>query len=114
MNRFTDKVALVTGAGSGIGRATAVRLAKEGARVAAADVQPEPLESLLAELKQCGAEAAAFICDVSDGASVGRLLSDTIARFGRLDVLCNIAGILRFDHTHELALEDWNRVLAVN
>ncbi|HYD49489.1 MAG TPA: SDR family NAD(P)-dependent oxidoreductase [Terriglobales bacterium] len=114
MQRFADKVAVITGAASGIGRATAVRLAGEGARLALLDLQHEPLEALTAELHGRGSEVAAIRCDVSDAASVRAAVAAVIERFGRIDVLCNIAGILRFDHTHELALDDWNQILAVN
>jgi len=114
MRRFDGKAALVTGAASGIGRATAVRLAEEGARVAACDVQPEGLEEVVAGIRDAGAEAFAVSCDVADPAAVRAAVAATVDHFGGLDVLCNIAGILRFDNTHELALEDWNRVLAVN
>ena len=114
MRRFEGKVALVTGAASGIGRATAVRLAEEGARVAAADVQTTALEEVTARIRETGTDALPLSCDVADPAAVRATVDATIARFGALDVLCNIAGILRFDHTHELALDDWNRVLAVN
>jgi meso-butanediol dehydrogenase/(S,S)-butanediol dehydrogenase/diacetyl reductase len=112
--RFRDKVAFVTGAASGIGRATALRLAREGARVVGADVQPRGLESLEKEIGEAGGQALSVRCDVTDEESVTRAVDAALERFRALDVLCNIAGILRFDHTHELAQEDWNRVLAVN
>jgi NAD(P)-dependent dehydrogenase (short-subunit alcohol dehydrogenase family) len=114
MNRFTDKIALVTGAASGIGRATAIRLAHEGATVVATDLRREPLDELLAELNGSGNPTLGLECDVSSADSVRRAVAAAVERFGRLDVLCNIAGILRFDHTHELSLEDWNQVLTVN
>ncbi len=114
MRRFEGKVALVTGAASGIGRATAIRLADEGARIAAADVQATALADVVTQIETLRSEALAVACDVSEPAAVRAAVETTIARFGALDVLCNIAGILRFDHTHELSLEDWNRVLAVN
>jgi NAD(P)-dependent dehydrogenase (short-subunit alcohol dehydrogenase family) len=114
MHRFEDKVALITGAASGIGRASALRLGREGARLALADVAAEALEAVAKEARELGAEAETFVADVSDEDSVKGLVRGVVERFERLDVVCNIAGILRFDHTHELTLEDWNRILAVN
>jgi meso-butanediol dehydrogenase/(S,S)-butanediol dehydrogenase/diacetyl reductase len=114
MGRFDGRVALVTGAASGIGRATAVRLGSEGARVCVADVQEDGLAETARLVAAAGADALVQRCDVSDPASVRATVEATVTRFGGLDVLCNIAGILRFDNTHDLAVDDWNRVLAVN
>lgn len=114
MKRFADRVTLVTGAASGIGRATALRLADEGATLFCCDVQQEPLAAVAADLAARGATVATATCDQSDETQVDATVAACIARFGRIDVLCNVAGILRFDHTHELRTADWHRVLAVN
>jgi NAD(P)-dependent dehydrogenase (short-subunit alcohol dehydrogenase family) len=114
VKRFTDRVALVTGAASGIGRATALRLAEEGATLFCCDVQQEPLAEVAAELAAHGADVATAICDQSNEQQVDSTVAACVARFGRIDVLCNVAGILRFDHTHQLRTADWRRVLAVN
>lgn len=114
MRRFEDRIALLTGAASGIGRATAERLAREGARLFLFDLQEPALAEVAARVRELGAEVETRTGDVSDEVAVEAAVAACVARFGRLDVLCNIAGILRFDHTHELALVDWNRVLAVN
>jgi NAD(P)-dependent dehydrogenase (short-subunit alcohol dehydrogenase family) len=114
MERFSDKVVLVTGAASGIGKASVERLTSEGAKVVCADVQAEAVELTAKEARERGAQAIALVCDVSDPASVSSAVEATIAEFGQLDSLCNIAGILHFDNTHDLTLEKWNRVLAIN
>lgn len=114
MKRFADRVALVTGAASGIGRATALRLAEEGAALFCCDVQQEPLEQVAVEARALGAAVATILCEQSDEEQVNGAVAACVERFGRIDVLCNVAGILRFDHTHELRTEDWRRVLAVN
>jgi NAD(P)-dependent dehydrogenase (short-subunit alcohol dehydrogenase family) len=114
MNRFEGKRVIVTGAASGIGQASAQRMAAEGAHVACLDLQAEGAELTAKGIRDEGGEAFAVECNVADPASVGDAVGDAVDRFGGLDSLCNIAGILHFDHTHELALERWNQVLAVN
>ena len=111
MRRFENKVALVTGAAAGIGAATAVRLAQEGAALLLCDVQAEGVEQTTARCREHGAEVHARLCDVSDPSQVEETVAACSDRFGRLDVLCNVAGIIRVGHTHEFPLEDWQRIL---
>jgi NAD(P)-dependent dehydrogenase (short-subunit alcohol dehydrogenase family) len=108
--KIEGAVCVVTGGASGIGRALAQELARRGAAgVVVADLDAE-FASLVAE--RIGGLAVA--CDVGDPAQVEAAVRACVARFGRLDVLVNIAGILSLDHSHELSLERWNQVLAVN
>ena len=102
MRRLESKVVLVTGAASGIGRATALRTGSEGAKVACVDVKIEGALETARQVEALGTEAQAFECDVSDAKAVQATVSAVVKRFGGLDVLCNVAGILRSEHTHEL------------
>jgi len=116
MSRFQGQHVIVTGAASGIGRASALRFASEGARVACVDIDADGLKTVADECQALGdaSSAITFCVDISDEAAVQRVVRDTLERFGSLHALCNIAGILRFDHSHELETSAWRRVLDVN
>jgi len=112
--RFAGGGGRVTGAGSGIGRATCERLAAEGARVACLDRDARAAEETARALVENAAEAFALACDVSVPADVDSAVDEAARRLGSLAVVVNSAGILRFSHTHEEDVAEWNRVLAVN
>jgi len=112
MRRFEGKVVMVTGAGSGIGRATAARFASEGARVSASDVNAEGLAATMDMLDGAGHHSQ--ILDVSQAQACRDAVAATVAACGRLDVLCNIAGFAGAYHLHEVSEEFWQRMIAVN
>jgi len=114
MRRFEGKVALVTGAGSGIGRASALRLAAEGASVLASDVNSEGLQEVAATARAQNGKIDTQLCDVSDRSAAGAAVAAAVSRFGGLDVLCNIAGIGSFMNTADVSTEQWGRVIAIN
>lgn len=117
LERFTDRVVIVTGAASGIGRATAARLAAEGARVLASDITADALDASVAEARAGvgpGGEVVAHVADISDEAQAAGTIAAAVERWGRLDALCNIAGMLKTVRTHECDLDTWNRVINVN
>ena len=114
MARFDDRVVLITGAGSGIGKASAQRIASEGGTVVCVDLQEEAVQQVADEIVASGGEACALSCDVSDQQSVKVTVAAAVQRYGKLHALCNIAGVLRFDNFHELTLEDFDRIMKVN
>jgi NAD(P)-dependent dehydrogenase (short-subunit alcohol dehydrogenase family) len=114
MQRFTDKVVLVTGAGSGIGKASALRLAAEGGAVFCVDLNRDAVEATAAEISAAGGEATARACDVSDEVSVQDSVRACTLRYGSLHGLVNMAGILRFDDTEHLQTADWQKLIAIN
>lgn len=112
--RFADKVAVVTGAASGIGKAVMIRLASEGAHVVALDINAEKLDMAVAEVT--AGNATAIICDMSDENSINAVVDQTIENFEKIDVLVNNAGIGPSKRAllHEQPPEDWDKVMAVN
>ena len=112
MKRFTNKTVLVTGAGSGIGKATALRLDKEGANLIITDINQKHLietKKLLSNKK-----SVAKVLDISKIKDARVVFQEIEDEFNKLDSLINVAGILRFDNSHEVQPKDWNKILAVN
>lgn len=111
---LAGSTAIVTGAGGGIGRATAVSLARAGCRVALLDRQEATLQETLAEIEAMGGQALALGCDVSDPGSVEAAAAGSAAAFGPCDILVNNAGLLRSGPLETLPIAEWNALLAVN
>jgi SDR family mycofactocin-dependent oxidoreductase len=126
MPEFAGKVAFITGAAHGQGRATALALAREGARIAALDIarpmsypgygmgSPDELEGLSEACRQVGTECLTYAGDVRDDAAVRHAVDTTVTHFGRIDILFNNAGICAYGWAHELTEEAWDAMLDIN
>jgi 2,5-dichloro-2,5-cyclohexadiene-1,4-diol dehydrogenase 1 len=115
MYDFKGKSVIVTGAGSGMGRSTALLLGQSGAKVTAADVDGESAARTVSAIEKSGAEAQAVTCDVSQEEHVKRMVNRAVASYGRLDAAANCAG--RSSHSlllHELTLDKWQRMIDIN
>ena len=110
----SGRVALVTGASQGIGRACALRLAKSGASVAAAARNREKLEEVVGEIAAAGGQAAAFALDVADEEQIKAVFKAVIAQFGKIDILVNNAGITRDQLVMRMKRADWDAVIQTN
>lgn len=113
--RFIDKVAIITGAGKGIGKAIAERLASEGAKVAVCDIDKELAERTAEEIRnKYQTEAVGIYVDVANEELVNSMVEEVIKTFGKVDILVNNAGITRDDLLMRMKEEDWDKVIAVN
>jgi NAD(P)-dependent dehydrogenase (short-subunit alcohol dehydrogenase family) len=112
--RLKDKVAIITGAGQGIGKGIALRLAREGARVVVADYQTATGRATAAEIADQGHEALAYTVNITEPAETQKMVEAAVERFGHIDILVNNAGVIQTRPMMELTPADWDRVLNVN
>lgn len=114
MFRLDNKIAIVTGAGSGIGREIALLYARQGAKVIIADVNTEAAEGVVGEIVAKGGTANAQLLDVADEAQVKAAIEEAVGRYGRLDILVNNAGISSVGNLLETSSEEFDRIISVN
>jgi NAD(P)-dependent dehydrogenase (short-subunit alcohol dehydrogenase family) len=114
VGRLAGKSAVVTGAANGIGRATALVFAAEGARLAVTDVDSDGLDGLRAELAAQGAQCVTVVGDVSKDADARRMIDVAVERYGRLDILVANAGVIPLGAITESTAEDWDRVMSID
>ena len=114
MDRFDQKRVLITGAASGIGRATALRIAAEGASVALLDIDRKGLESVAELISKQGRQVHFEVCDVSSFEAVQKAIDELAAKLGGLEILSHNAGILRCYNTHEMTEKEWNEIIGIN
>jgi NAD(P)-dependent dehydrogenase (short-subunit alcohol dehydrogenase family) len=111
---LSDQVAVVTGAGQGIGKACALAMAKAGSDVAVVDINAESVKETAAEIAALGRRSLALRADLGSVSDIDRMVAETIASFGRIDVLVNNAGVTRRAEIMDLTEEDWDRIHRVN
>ncbi len=112
--RLKNKVAIITGAGQGVGRRIATRLAEEGCLVVVSDINEENAKTVADQINQTETKAIAIKCDVSKKDEVDHLINSAIEKFGKLDILVNNAGIYPFKNFSEMTEEEWDKVIDVN
>src|SRR6185436_17078780 len=114
MTTLSDRVALVTGAGHGIGQAIAVALAQAGADVVAVDIDKAAAEKTAAAVTSAGRRSLTLATDVGDVAGIDQMVGQVVAAFGRVDILVNNAGVTRRAYIMDLTEADWDRIMRVN
>lgn len=112
--RLKDKVAIITGAGRGIGEVTAKKFAAEGAKVTVSDINEEAVKKTVAEIIEMGGEALGLTVDVTNRQQVDNMIAETKKRFGRIDILINNAGIIQDAQLIKMTEEQWDQVIDVN
>ena len=114
MERLKEKVAIITGATSGMGRDTAYVFAEEGAKVMIAGRDEKRAKEVVENIKNKGGEASYVIADVADRTSLDKIVDETIAKYGTVDILFNNAGLLSLKSSLDISLEEWDKVMQVN
>ena len=112
--RFSDKVAIITGAGQGIGKGLALRFAREGADIVVAEYNAETAQAVASEIETLGVRAMPYPIDVADPAAAKQMVQDVVQALGRIDILINNAGVLRTLPMMEMSEAQWDRTIAVN
>lgn len=114
MGKLDGRVAFITGAGRGIGAATALRLAEDGAKIVLADIDIEGCQQVLAEIEGAGSQGLAVSCNVTDKADVEKAIQAAVDQFGQLDILVNNAGVTRDNLLFKMTDDDWETVMNVH